>query len=140
MQVGMIAARIENGHEALRSAAMFDAATLGGAAALARPDLGRLAPGAKADITVIDLSRTLQNTDPVQTLMTSAQGRDVRDVFVDGRHVMADRVIPGVDEVADMARAQAQFDRLIALYPERTHAHPPLRQIFRPSFPDWMPG
>ena len=135
MQIGMMTARMEDGHDAIRSEAMFDAATLGGAAALARPDLGRLAAGAKADIAVIDLSRTLQTTDPVQSLMTSASGRDVCDVWIDGRHVMAGRIIPGVDEAADMARAQAQFDGVIAKYPDRTQGHPPLSAIFRPSYP-----
>jgi cytosine/adenosine deaminase-related metal-dependent hydrolase len=135
MQIGMMTARMEDGHDASRSEAMFDAATLGGAIALARPDLGRLATGAKADIAVIDLSRTLQTTDPVQSLMTSTSGRDVCDVWIDGRHVMAGRIIPGVDEAADMARAQAQFDGVIAKYPDRTQGHPPLSSIFRPSYP-----
>src|SRR4030081_2636771 len=34
---------------------VFDAATLGGAKALGRDDLGRLAAGAKADIVLVDL-------------------------------------------------------------------------------------
>src|SRR5262249_54381184 len=34
---------------------VFEAATLGGARALGRDDLGRLTPGAKADIVIIDL-------------------------------------------------------------------------------------
>ncbi|TNJ39448.1 chlorohydrolase family protein [Phaeobacter sp. B1627] len=134
LQIGMMTARLADGMEAIRSEDMFDAATLGGAAALKRPDLGRLAPGAKADITVTDLSRTLQTPDPVQTLMTSASGRDVRDVFIDGRRVMADGVIPGIDETADAARAQAQFDGLIAKYPGRTVGHPPVSEIFTPSY------
>ena len=135
MQIGMMAARMEDGHDALRSEAMFDAATLGGASALGRSDLGRLAPGVKADIAVIDLSRSLQTTDPVQSLMTSASGRDVCDVWIDGRHVMAAGVIPGIDEGADAARAQRQFDGVIAKYPDRTQGHPPLSEIFRPSYP-----
>lgn len=134
MQVGMMTARLSDGMEAIRSEAMFDAATLGGARALNRPDLGRLAKGAKADIAVVDFSRLLQGTDPVQSLMTSASGRDVRDVWIDGRRVMADGQIPGVDEQADAARAQAQFDRVIAQYPDRTVGHPPVAEIFTPSY------
>jgi len=134
MQVGMMTARLSDGMEAIRSEAMFDAATLGGAHALGRTDLGRLEKGAKADIAVIDFSRVLQGTDPVQSLMTSASGRDVRDVWIDGRRVMADGVIPGVDEKADAARAQAQFDRVIAQYPDRTVDHPPVAEIFTPSY------
>lgn len=134
MQLGMMTARLAEGMTAIRSEDMFDAATLGGARALNRPDLGRLAPGAKADIAVIDLRRTLQTLDPIQTLMTSASGRDVRDVWIDGRRVMADGVIPGVDEAADAARAQSQFDGLIARYPDRTVCHPPVEEIFTSSY------
>ncbi|WP_232617744.1 chlorohydrolase family protein [Pseudooceanicola antarcticus] len=139
MQIGMMTARLAEGVGAIRSEEMFDAATLGGATALNRPDLGRLAPGAKADITVIDLRRSLQTPDPVQTLMTSASGRDVRDVFIDGRQVMADGVIPGIDEACDAARAQAQFDGLISKYPDRTAGHPSVSRIFTPSYERAMP-
>ncbi len=134
MQIGMMTARLADGMEAIRSEDMFNAATLGGAAALKRDDLGRLAPGAKADIAVINLRHTLQTPDPVQTLMTSASGRDVRDVWIDGRQVMADGVIPGIDETTDAARAQAQFAGLIARYPDRTAGHPPVSDIFTPSY------
>lgn len=139
MQLGMMGARIVEGMEAVRSDALYDAATLGGAAALGRPDLGRLAPGARADIAVIDLSRALQTPDPITTVMTSVCGRDVRDVWIDGRQVMRDRAIPGVDEAADRARAQAQFDGLIARYPDRTHGHPPVQEIFDPVYPRSAP-
>nr|WP_163849910.1 chlorohydrolase family protein [Pseudooceanicola aestuarii] len=134
MQIGMMTARLAEGVSAVRSEDMFDAATLGGAQALDRADLGRLSPGAKADIAVIDLRHCLQTPDPVQTLMTAASGRDMRDVWIDGRQVMADGVIPGVDAAADAARAQAQFDGLIAKYPDRTAGHPPVCEIFTPSY------
>ncbi|MFZ7094230.1 chlorohydrolase family protein [Primorskyibacter sp. 2E233] len=134
MQIGMMTARLSDGMDSIRSEDMFDAATLGGAKALNRVDLGRLAPGAKADIAVIDLRHTLQTPDPVQTLMTSVSGRDMRDVWIDGRRVMADGVIPGIDETADAARAQTQFDGLIAKYPDRTAGHPPVSEIFTPSY------
>ncbi|TQE99305.1 MAG: amidohydrolase family protein [Spiribacter salinus] len=134
MQLGLMTARIVDGHDAIRSETLFDAATLGGARALRRDDIGRLAKGAKADVTVIDLATALQTTDPVQTIMASCSGRDVRDVWIDGRRVMADRVIPGVDEAAETARAQAQFARMVAKYPDRTLGHPPLSDIFRPSY------
>lgn len=134
MQVAMMTARLADGMDAIRSEEVFDAATLGGARALNRPDLGRLAAGAKADIAVVDFRRVLQTPDPVQTLMTAAAGRDVRDVWIDGRRVMADGVIPGVDETADATRAQAQFDGLVAKYPDRTAGHPPVAEIFTPSY------
>ncbi|WP_158964439.1 amidohydrolase family protein [Chachezhania sediminis] len=133
MQVGMMTGRIAESQAALTCAMMFDAATLGGARALNRTDIGRLAPGACADITVIDLSRTLQTPDPIQTIMTSTSGHDVRDVWIDGRRVMQDRQIPGIGD-ADYTRAQRQFDGLVAKYPDRTAGHPPVSEIFSPSY------
>ncbi len=44
-------------------------------------------------------------------------------------------MIPGVDEAADNRRAQRQFEGLMALYPERTHGHPPVEEIFSASYP-----
>ena len=43
-------------YKAATAAEVFAAATLGGARSLGRDDLGRLAPGAKADIIIIDLT------------------------------------------------------------------------------------
>lgn len=138
LQIGMILARVTAGSVmACRSEDYYDAATVGGADALGRPDLGRLQPGARADITVFDLDRPHlgQVIDPIQTMLLAGHGRDVSCVVIDGRFVMEDRVIPGIDEAADKDRAQAQFEGLMARYPERTHGNPPLSEIFSSSYP-----
>jgi cytosine/adenosine deaminase-related metal-dependent hydrolase len=138
MQTGMILTRVMAGSAtACRSEDYYNAATLGGADALKRPDLGRLEAGARADITVFDLSRPHlgQVIDPIQTMMLAGHGRDFSDVIIDGRFVMVGRQIPGVDEVQDNARAQAQFEGLMHKYPERTLHHPPTSEIFSSSFP-----
>lgn len=138
MQAGLMLCRVvEHAAAACRAEEFWDAATLGGARALLRDDLGRLAPGAKADLIVLDLGLPHhgQVIDPVQTLLLAGQGRDVRHTMVDGRFAMWDRTIPGVDEAADLRRAQAQFERLMALYPERTLNHPPVEEIFSASYP-----
>jgi cytosine/adenosine deaminase-related metal-dependent hydrolase len=125
------------GPSACRSEDYYNAATVGGADALRRPDLGRLAPGARADITVFDLARPHlgQVIDPIQTMMLAGHGRDFSDVIIDGRFVMENRQIPGLDEARDNARAQTQFEGLMRKYPERTLHHPPAGQIFTSSFP-----
>lgn len=138
MQAGLILNRVQEARvDACRSEDFFDAATIGGADALGRPDLGRLRPGAAADLIVIDLGLPHhgQVIDPIQTLLLAGHGRDVRSVVIDGRFVMRDRRIPGVDEAADTARAQAQFERLMAQYPQRTRNHPPVSQIFSQAYP-----
>lgn len=137
MQVGIILARVMDGATACRSEHYFDAATVNGADALRRPDLGRLAPGSKADLIVVDFDRPHigQQIDPIQTLLLAGHGRDVRHVMVDGRWSMFDGVIPGVDEAADKRRAQDQFEKLMALYPVRTWGHPPVEDIFSSAYP-----
>jgi cytosine/adenosine deaminase-related metal-dependent hydrolase len=137
LQVGMILARtMAVSAGAVRSEDYYDAATIGGADALGRPDLGRLQPGARADITVFDLDRPHlgQVIDPIQTMLLAGHGRDFSTVVIDGRFVMEERVIPGIDEAADKARAQAQFEGVMARYPERTHGHPPMSEIFSSSY------
>src|SRR5215469_2710381 len=73
---------------AASAAEVFDAATLGGARALGRDDLGRLAPGAKADLLLIDLATrdTLRFgpvRDPIKALVECGIGDDVVTVIVD---------------------------------------------------------
>lgn len=58
---------------------VFDSATLAGARALGRDDLGRIAPGAKADLVLVHL-RTLGMApvrDPIKNLALSATREDV---------------------------------------------------------------
>ncbi len=138
MAVGMMANRIaEERGDAGSAAEFYDAATLAGAEALKRPDLGRIAPGAKADIAVFDMADRMiaPRIDPIQTLVYGATGRVTRATIVDGRISMRDGHVAGIDLVAARGQAQQQFDGLIARYPERTYDHPPVEEIFPSSYP-----
>ncbi|MDT8343650.1 MAG: chlorohydrolase family protein, partial [Thermohalobaculum sp.] len=138
MAMGAMLCRVVEGDATACSAAdLYDAATISGADALHRPDLGRLAPGSKADIAVfaMDDVHMTPRIDPIQTLILGATGRVTRATVVDGRLSMRDGHVAGIDLAAARARAQAQFDGLLAKYPQRTHGHPPLAQIFPPSYP-----
>ena len=55
----------------------FEAATIGGAKMLRRPDLGRLAPGCKADFSLVDMSHPYMQPahEPVRSLIYSAGDR-----------------------------------------------------------------
>ncbi|MEY9876718.1 cytosine/adenosine deaminase-related metal-dependent hydrolase [Streptacidiphilus sp. MAP12-33] len=114
----------------------YRAATLGGARALGRPDLGRLAPGALADLVVVDLGdpRTGPVEDPIRTLLAHCTGANVTTVVVNGRTVMRDRVIPGHDEAAALSRAQAYFDRMRDAYADRDYRRRPPSELFPPAF------
>ena len=79
--------------------------------------------------------RTGPSIDPIQTLMIAGNGSITRAVFVDGRLSMRDGRVAGFDLDAAQVRAQRQFDGLVAKYPERTWGHPPVEQIFPPSYP-----
>ena len=137
MQTGLITARLAGDGDKVSSADLYTAATLGGAQILGRNDLGHLSVGARADITVIGLDDPAigQVIDPIQTILLNGSGRDVRTVVIDGRIVMHNGVIPGVDASAMRAQAQSQFDGMKAQYPDRTFDHPPVEEIFSPSYP-----
>lgn len=89
----------------------LEAATLGGAISVGRDDLGRLAPGALADIVIIDLSgrnslRYGPVRDPVKSLVECGVGDDVDTVIVDGVVRMENGIIPGLDFAELNQRAQ----------------------------------
>ena len=102
---------------AASAAEVFEAATLGGARSLGRPDLGRLAPGAKADITIIELGgrnslRYGPVHDPIKSLVECGVGDDVETVIVNGVVRMSNRAIPGVDFADLSVRAQTAGERI----------------------------
>ncbi|NYH55493.1 cytosine/adenosine deaminase-related metal-dependent hydrolase [Nocardiopsis arvandica] len=87
-------------HSALRADQVVGWATRGGAAALNRDDLGRVAPGCKADLVLIrndasPVSFPLLN--PYGHVAFQAQRGDVHTVLVDGRVVKHEHRLVGVD-------------------------------------------
>ncbi|WP_378941049.1 amidohydrolase family protein [Mesorhizobium sp. ANAO-SY3R2] len=136
--MGLVACRIsEKASDAVLSKDLYDAATLGGAKALGRSDIGRLAPGAKADIAVFRLDDPYMTPtiDPITTLVLGGSGKVAQAVFVDGRLSMMDGQLAGFDIRAARERVQRQFEGLIAKYPDRSWQHPPVSEIFSPSYP-----
>jgi cytosine/adenosine deaminase-related metal-dependent hydrolase len=69
LQLGLMLCRVVEGDPApVRAEDLFDAATIGGADALGRSDLGRLQQGVAADISKFDLGR-----DYIPTLRKSGK-------------------------------------------------------------------
>jgi 5-methylthioadenosine/S-adenosylhomocysteine deaminase len=101
---------------AMDAPAVLEIATIGGAAALGMPG-GLIEVGAAADIAVVDLDapHLVPRHDIVSHLVYAASGRDVRHTICDGRVLMQDRRIPGVDVTAICERAQACADELVEM-------------------------
>lgn len=138
MRQGLNICRIVEGRRDASSAAEFyTAATLNGAKALRRDDLGRLSTGAKADITVFDLSGFHLGPfiDPVKTMLLGGTGRDFIDSWIDGRRVMQDHQ-PAEQSLDDLRLAgDRQFRRLMASHQARAPRRQPPDELFKPSFP-----
>jgi cytosine/adenosine deaminase-related metal-dependent hydrolase len=137
LQIGVAMARCDASAAAAGPAEFLRSATLHGAKALGREDLGRLQPGSAADVVVWDLS-TLDAKpvhDPVQALFLMPPGRRARDVFVAGRQVVRDAGLIDIDEEALGADLQTIFDKLRAAYPERHPDGDPWSEMFPSTFP-----
>ena len=81
---------------------IFNAATLGGARALLRDDIGRLKVGAKADIVLVDIKHPsmMPMREPLRSLLYVAADRAVRDVYVDGQRVVHEQRAINIDYAA----------------------------------------
>ena len=93
------------------------AATEGSARALGFGDkIGRIAPGWKADLVLLDLDHPnwLPLNDPVNQLVHCEDGTAVDSVMIGGKMVVADRKPVGIDLAWLRERAEAARDRLTA--------------------------
>ena len=86
-----------------------------GAQAFGQPDLGRLAPGLKADVVLVDLdSPRMQPVLSVPSaLVYNANGGDVDTVIVDGRILMQNKRVTCLDERALLEECRQAARRLL---------------------------
>ncbi|WP_439624626.1 amidohydrolase family protein [Shinella sp.] len=113
MRMAMICARIAGGSVFdVSTADVFEAATLAGAKALGRSDIGRIAKGAKADFSLIDLKHPGMQPvyDPLRNLLHCAAERAVAAVYVDGACVMENDRPTMVDYDGALQELQAVQD------------------------------
>ena len=82
------------------AADVFNAATIGGAKALGRDDIGRLCEGAKADIVIINTQNMEFSPlrDPIKVLVYTADSHNIDKVIVDGKTLVEEGHVLGVDE------------------------------------------
>lgn len=138
IDTGVSVAKVQNGDTSAGDLAGYvDAATIGGARALHRPDLGRIRVGAQADLTAFRLDdvRIGAVEDPLRTLVLNGSARDACLTMVAGRVVMRDGEIDGVDLPAVRADTQVLFAKMRAAYPARDHRSGSIDELFPPVFP-----
>jgi 5-methylthioadenosine/S-adenosylhomocysteine deaminase len=122
MRTAMILARAAaQNMQTVTTAEMFHAATVGGAEILRRDDIGRLAPGAKADLVLVDLDEPLMQPvrDPLRSLIYTAADRAVRDVYVGGEKMVENGRALRLDITDAGRRLQVAQSRMAASVPER---------------------
>ena len=119
---------------------IFNAATLGGARALGRDDLGRLSPGAKADILIVDFQRLRVGPflDPVKALIQCCDGEVIDTVIVAGRtRVENGRVLLWDSEelLEGVRRSSADaWNRFADYWPDNE----PIETAFPGAFDRWL--
>ncbi len=125
--------------EVATAADVFNAATLGGSRALGRDDLGRIAPGAKADLLFFDAESLWMTPlrDPVKNIVYSAQAQDIADVMVNGKIVVRDRTVLGLDEREVCRRLQAGGERMWPALHQGHWDHQEVDILSPQSFPRW---
>ncbi len=136
LQAGLSMARVDDAG-GMRPIDFLNAATVGGASAIGRPDLGRIETGAAADLVAWDMAALEVQPvhDPVEALFLMPPGLRARHVWVAGRQVVQDGQVPGCDEPAMAQGVQAIFDTLLSSFADRhPHGLPP-GVLFPPSVP-----
>jgi len=98
---------------------VFHAATVGGAQALGRTDIGRLEAGAKADLVLVDLTNPWMQPvrDPLRSLVYTAADRAIDSVFIDGRRVVDRGSVLTLDHADALAALTEAQGRMMAAVP-----------------------
>jgi cytosine/adenosine deaminase-related metal-dependent hydrolase len=133
----LISRLVDRKYHGGRPERVFNAATVWGAKALGREDLGRLAPGAKADVAIIDLRTTRYGParDPITALVEYGSGADVDTVLVNGEVVIEKGRSTKINEDDLYARADAAAKRAWDNWSKRDWAGRTVEEILPPAFP-----
>ena len=133
----LISRLVDRKSSGARAADVFNAATIGGANALGRSDLGRLAAGAKADVVIINLRTTRYGPvrDPINALVEYGSGADVETVIVDGEVVVENGRSTRINDDELFAQAQTGANRAWDNWAARDWNGRTVEQIIPPAFP-----
>jgi len=115
MRLAMFSSKLnEDNPNATSVLDVFNMVTLKAAQAVGREDIGRIAPGAKADLVVVNTRQThlCPHRDPLKALVYHANRNDIEMVIVDGKTVMEGRKVLTVDEEEIISKAEEVAQRL----------------------------
>lgn len=137
IRVGRMLNAVADGRPTATAGDFYNAATLGGAAALGRSDIGRISPGAKADIAVFSLEDLQLGPvdDPVAALAIGGSGRDCRSVWVNGVERVREFAVIGSDAAALRAGAAQAYEKILRTHAARAPGSPDPEALFTPTFP-----
>jgi 5-methylthioadenosine/S-adenosylhomocysteine deaminase len=102
---------------------LFYAATVAGAQALMRDDLGKLSVGGQSDVVLVDLHHPdmMPARDPLRSLVFHAADRAVKDVYIAGRKVVADGKVTTLDHQSAGERLIVAQEKMMKLTPGRDY-------------------
>ena len=120
---------------------VFDAATVNAARLLGRDDLGRIAPGAKADLLFwrTDGFTMTPMRDPVRNIVYYAQPSDLAEVVVDGHTVVEDGRVLGADVAGATRRVQEAAERMWSRWPAADWAKRSLDEVAPQTYAAFAP-
>jgi 5-methylthioadenosine/S-adenosylhomocysteine deaminase len=137
----LLAKALARDAQALPAHAALRAATLGGAQALGRDDLGRIAVGARADLVLWKGAAwgLTPLRDPVKNIVYNATAEDVDRVWVNGRLVVDGGRVLGCDEHAVLAALQAAGERMWPRMREGDWAGRDVEELSPMTYRTWEP-
>ena len=121
-RMGMLVMRGAHGPAAMPAREALRIATSGGARCLGRDDVGSIEVGKRGDVTLFEVDDLAHAgaSDPVASLVLCAP-RGPRHLLVEGRAVVRDRRLVGIDQ-DDIARRGHELARRIASSPAAARA------------------
>jgi len=118
---------------------IFNSATLGGANGLRYSDLGRITPGALADIAIINLEtiNMVPIRDPIRNLVNCASRQDVQHVIVDGKIVVEDGKFLTINEENLLKEVQKVTEGIWDRLPDNHYLNWTADEISPQSLKSW---
>ncbi|OWT77587.1 MULTISPECIES: amidohydrolase family protein [unclassified Achromobacter] len=119
--VGYLARLMAQSPRTVTTGQVFHAATAGGAKALGRTDIGRIAVGARADLVLVDMTHHLMQParDPIRSLVYAAADRAVHTVYIDGQRVVHEGEVHSLDYRDAAMKVNEAQQRALKLVSER---------------------